>query len=320
MEAMSALIESAVDPIIQIDDHGKILLVNRACLKVFNYRAESDLVGQNVKVLMPETYAQKHDEYLERYRVTRQKRVLGVGRRLQGRRSDGSAFPMFLSLSEAVLGGKTVFTGIVRDLHVEEQQNERLLAILTSSVDPIAQIDSKGIIQMVNPACCLAFKYLEHELVGQNISKLMPQPHADQHDSYMQRYATTGKRKIIGIGRKVRGLRSDGSNFGLFLTVSEAKIGSDIFYTGIMRDLSAEEEEREALDTILTSAVDAIVVIDSKGIIERANPACSTAFGYTREELIGSEISLLMPEEHAANHGRYLERYFAKKKKLRRYL
>jgi PAS domain S-box-containing protein len=313
MEAMNALIESAVDPIIQIDDHGKILVVNHACLKVFHYQSESDVVGQNVKILMPESYARRHDEYLERYRVTRQKRVLGAGRRLQGRRSDGSVFPIFLSLSEAVLGGKTVFTGIVRDLQTEEQHKERLLSILTSSVDPIAQIDAKGIIQTVNPACCKAFRYLEHELVGQNVSKLMPHPHAHLHDSYMQRYATTGNKKIIGIGRKVRGLRSDGTTFGLFLTVSEAKIGNDVFYTGIMRDLSAEEEEREALETILTSAVDAIVVIDSNGIIERANPACSTTFGYTREELIGSDINILMPEHHAANHGRYLQRFFESK-------
>lgn len=314
MEAMVALIQSTVDPIIQIDDRGIILLVNQACLKTFLYDTEADLVGQNVKVLMPESYAARHDEYLERYRVTREKKVLGIGRKLQGRRSDGSIFPMFLSLSEALLGGKTVFTGIVRDLSMEDQQNERLRSILTSSVDPIAQIDAKGMIQMVNPACCSVFKYQEKDLVGQNISILMPQPHAQMHDSYLQRYATTGKKNIIGIGRKVRGLRSDGSTFSLFLTVSEAKIGNDVYYTGIMRDLSAEEEEREALETILTSAVDPIVVIDSKGIIERVNPACSTAFGYTRDELIGSDISLLMPKKHAAHHSRYLERYFEKKR------
>jgi len=312
MEAMTALIRSAVDPIIQIDEAGIIQLVNQACLNTFIYE-EEELIGQNVKMLMPEEHASKHDGYLHKYKVTGEKRVLGKGRKLQGLKSNGSLFPMFLSLSEAKIEGKTVFTGIIHDTSEADQERDRLLAILTSAVDPIAQIDKKGIIRMVNPACCKVFKYQESELLGQNVNILMPEPYKKLHDSYLENYVRTGVKKVMGIGRKVRGQRSDGSTFSLFLTLSEARVNNEILFTGIMRDLSVEEEEREALELIIASAVDPIVVIDSVGIMEQVNPACTSVFGYSMDEMLGRNITMLMPQKHAINHGRYLERYFERK-------
>jgi len=172
------------------------------------------------------------------------------------------------------------------------------------------QINKEGIIQLVNPACCKVFKYLENELLGQNVKILMPEPHASLHDSYLKNYTSTGVKKVLGVGRKLRGRRSDGITFGLYLTLSEAKIGEEALFTGIMRDLSVEEEEREALELLINSATDPIVVIDAAGIIERVNPACSLVFGYSIEELLGRNVTMLMPKKHAVQHGRHLERYF----------
>jgi len=130
---------------------------------------------------------------------------------------------------------------------------------------------------------------------------------------------TTSKqesKKVLGVGRKLKGRRSDGSTFSLYLTLSEAKMNEKTFFTGIMRDLSVEEEERDArdaLESLINSATDPIVVIDSTGVIERVNPACSLVFGYTKEELLGRNVTMLMPKKHAIKHGRYLERYFERK-------
>jgi hypothetical protein len=70
----------------------------------------------------------------------------------------------------------------------------------------------------------------------------MPEEHASQHDSYLENYVTTGIKKVLGVGRKLRGRKSDGSTFSLFLSLSEASIGIRIFFTGILRDLAAQEE------------------------------------------------------------------------------
>jgi two-component system sensor kinase FixL len=126
--------------------------------------------------------------------------VIGIGRKLRGCRKDGSTFSIYLTLSEAKIDNVILVTGIMRDLSAEEEEKERMLSILSSAVDPIVQIDEVGVIQVVNPACCKAFQYAEKDLVGQNVSILMPNPHATMHDSYLRNYLTTGVRKVLGIG------------------------------------------------------------------------------------------------------------------------
>lgn len=208
---------------------------------------------------------------------------------------------------------------------------------MESSVDPILQIDQLGSIILVNKACCETFQYSESELIGHNVNMLMPEPYASQHTKYVQTYVKTGEKKVMGKGRrgrKLEGKRKDGSTFPLFLSLSETKVrqGSDLsrslkrmliagktksqtttIFTGILRDLSAEEEEREVLEAMINSCVDPIIVIDTVGIMERANPACSRVFGYTSGELLNNNVSMLMPKHHACQHQKYLEGYLAKK-------
>mmetsp|Transcript_31713 Transcript_31713/g.94898 ORF Transcript_31713/g.94898 Transcript_31713/m.94898 type:complete len:603 (-) Transcript_31713:178-1986(-) len=297
MEVVRSLIESSVDPSVQIDDSGIIILANHACCRVFDYN-EGELIGKNVSILMPEEHASKHDGYIEAYKRTGIKKIIGTGRKLRGRKKDGSTFPIFLTLSDAQLNGTRVFTGIMRDMSAEEQERARLRSMINSAVDPIVQIDSKGIMKEVNPATCKVFGYDEDMLIGRNVNTLMPGPHASNHDRYLANYLRTGVRKVMGTGRRLKGLKSDGTTFPMFLTLSEATIGDQVFFTGIMRDLSAEEQERERMMAMVDSSIDPIVQINSNGIIELVNPACCKIFQYVAEELIGQNVSILMPHDH----------------------
>ena len=117
----------------------------------------------------------------------------------------------------------------------------RLKAIIKTATDGIIIIDESGIIELVNEAAARLFAYSEEELVGQNIRMLMPNPHRDAHDTYIQNYIQTGVRKIIGIGREVMGLRKDQSTFPLRLSISEVQLPERMVFTGILHDLSAEK-------------------------------------------------------------------------------
>jgi PAS domain S-box-containing protein len=117
----------------------------------------------------------------------------------------------------------------------------RLKAIIKTATDGIIIIDEAGIIELVNEAALLLFAYAEDELVGQNIRMLMPNPHRDAHDTYIQNYINTGVRKIIGIGREVVGLRKDQSTFPLRLSISEVQLPERMVFTGILHDLSAQK-------------------------------------------------------------------------------
>ncbi|WP_353481110.1 PAS domain-containing sensor histidine kinase [Haliscomenobacter sp.] len=117
----------------------------------------------------------------------------------------------------------------------------RLKAIIKTATDGIIIIDDTGIIELVNEAAGRLFGYEELELVGQNINVLMPNPHHDAHDSYIQNYIQTGIRKIIGIGRDVMGLRKNGDTFPLRLSISEVQLPERVVFTGILHDLTAQK-------------------------------------------------------------------------------
>jgi len=130
---LRGILESAVTAIITIDHRGLIETVNPATERLFGY-ASQELVGQNVKVLMPEPYRAEHDGYLANYARTRVKKIIGIGREVSGRRKDGTTFPLHLSVSEFEADGRRYFTGIIHDIsdrkHVEDElrESERRLA------------------------------------------------------------------------------------------------------------------------------------------------------------------------------------------------
>jgi PAS domain S-box-containing protein len=135
-------------------------------------------------------------------------------------------------------------TRLASALHESE---ERVRAILETAVDGIITIDRRGIIEMVNPAAERMFGYANGELIGQNVTILMPPPYRDEHDGYIAKYLKTGIKKIIGIGREIVGKRKDGTIFPVDLAVSE--IDQLQLFTGVIRDITRRKElEREVLE------------------------------------------------------------------------
>lgn len=120
-------------------------------------------------------------------------------------------------------------------------------AIIENAIDGIITIDDKGIIEHLNPAALELFGYGREELVGMNISVLMPEPDHSRHDGYLSRYEHTGQKHIIGIGREVSGKRKDGSVFPFRLGVSEIKFSDRKIYTGFIHDLSKEKANEEQI-------------------------------------------------------------------------
>ena len=120
-------------------------------------------------------------------------------------------------------------------------------AILQTAVDGIITIDERGTVESLNPAAERLFGYTADEVIGQNISLLMPAPYREAHDGYLTRYLQTGEPHIIGIGRDVRGQRRDGTTFPMALAVSEVRLDDRRLFTGIVHDLSARVQAEEAL-------------------------------------------------------------------------
>lgn len=122
-----------------------------------------------------------------------------------------------------------------------------LYAIIETAIDGIVTIDNRGKIESLNPSALKIFGYREEELIGKNISVLMPESDKSRHDGYLVNYQSTGERKIIGKGREVRGLRKNGTQFPFRLAVSEVQYQDRVIYTGFIHDLSKEKEAEEFL-------------------------------------------------------------------------
>jgi two-component system sensor kinase FixL len=126
-----------------------------------------------------------------------------------------------------------------------KEREAHLRSIFETAPEAMIVINEKGVIQSYGAAAERMFGWRSNEVLGRNISMLMPEPYRSQHDSHIQRYLTTGEKRIIGIGRVVVGQRNDGSVFPLELAVGEVRSGDARFFTGFVRDLT-ERQKSEA--------------------------------------------------------------------------
>jgi PAS domain S-box-containing protein len=122
---LRAIIETAVDGIVILDEHGIIESFNAAAERLFGYSA-AEVIGHNVRLLMPTPYREEHDGYMARYCQTGEKRIIGIGREVVGQHKDGTVFPVALAVSEMRLGARRMFTGIVHDITARKQAEDAL--------------------------------------------------------------------------------------------------------------------------------------------------------------------------------------------------
>lgn len=141
-EHLKSILDTIPDAMIVIDEHGSIQSFSRAAERQFGH-SQSEVLGRNVNILMPSPYREEHDSHLHRYRLTGERRIIGIGRVVVGQRKDGSTFPMHLAVGEVKSANKRFFTGFVRDL-TERQQTEMKLQELQSEIVHISRLSALG--------------------------------------------------------------------------------------------------------------------------------------------------------------------------------
>ncbi len=122
---LESILDNIVDGLITIDERGTVQSFNKACEKMFGYGAV-EVIGKNIKMLMPTPYAENHDQYLQNYRQTGHKKIIGIGRDVEARRKDGTVFPIDLSVAEVKFGSQRLFSGIIRDMSERKMQDDQL--------------------------------------------------------------------------------------------------------------------------------------------------------------------------------------------------
>ncbi len=189
-EQLQAVLTTAVDGIISIDNKGIVQSFNPAAQRMFGYMAE-EVVGANVRMLMPEPYQSEHDSYITHYRDTQQAKIIGIGREVSGKRKNGEIFPLDLAVSEMQVNEEQKFVGIVRDITERKQAEQEvsfMIGKLTRSNEELARFayvashDLREPLRMVTNFTAMLQKYYENKL-------------DDKAQEYIQ-YAADGARRM----------------------------------------------------------------------------------------------------------------------------
>lgn len=251
---LAAIVESSDDAIVGKTLEGIVTDWNRAAEKIFGYKAE-EVIGMPINVIVP-----RERWYESAGIMTRIKSGERVDHfETQRLRKDGTLIDVSVTISPVydsagrLCGASKVARDITenrRALQALAEREAHLRSVLETVPDAMVVIDAQGIIQSFSTAAVRLFGYEVEEAVGRNVSILMPEPYRTQHDSYLQRYADTGERRIIGTGRVVVGQRKNGSTFPMELSVGEVAAGEKRSFTGFVRDLTERQEAQQRLQEL----------------------------------------------------------------------
>jgi two-component system sensor kinase FixL len=245
-----------------LDPHGRVTIWNKGAERLKGWR-EEEVVGRSAAMFYP---ADAVDEG-KPGRDLEQARTSGKLEEEAWRlRKDGSEFLAKVTITPlygedgALRGFGKVISDVTEQRAADRELRSsasHLRSILSTVPDAMIVIDESGQITSFSSAAERLFGYSEGEILGHNVSRLMPSPYSEAHDGYINRYLTTGERRIIGIGRTVTGMRRDGTTFPMELAVGEALSESGRVFTGFVRDLTELQRTEERIEELRSNLVHA---------------------------------------------------------------
>lgn len=262
-DELNLLIDGASEyAIYMLDPQGRVTIWNKGAERLQGW-TEAEAVGKDAALFYPAEAVEAGKPLAD---LQRAKELGQFDEEDWCLRKDGSQFLADISLTalwdeNLELRG---FGRVIRDVTEQRTANRRLEAsaaqmrsILSTVPDAMVVIDSRGRIISFSAAAERLFGYAEKEIFGSNVSRLMPSPDRERHDAYLDRYLTTGERRIIGIGRTVIGQRRDGSTFPMELSVGEADASGARVFTGFIRDLTEKHRAEARIEDLRSGLVHA---------------------------------------------------------------
>ena len=317
-EKFRGLLESAPDAMVIVDQAGHIVLVNSQTEQLFGY-AREQLLGQPVEMLIPSRYHGPHGHSRMQYLADPAIRPMGTGLDLFGKRQDGTEFPVEISLSPLRTEEGLFVSSAIRDITDRKRSQEALRAsearfsgILDIAQDAVIAINEQQYITLFNQGAEKIFGYTSREIIGQPLALLLPVRYAGGHPSHIQTFADSPEAaRRMGERREIFGRRKDGSEFPAEASISKLVQNGVITFTAILRDITERKQVEEKFRGLLESAPDAMVIVDKDGHIILVNSQTEAVFGYSREELLGQPVEMLIPERFRKGHQGHRGGFFA---------
>ncbi|MFI8264548.1 PAS domain S-box protein [Streptomyces sp. NPDC085665] len=236
-EPFRALLEAAPDAMVIVDDDGVIRLVNAQTETLFGYPRD-ELLGRPVEVLVPQRFREQHPRHRLSYSANQQVRPMGANLELYGLRRDGAEFPVEISLSPLQTPDGLLISAAVRDVSERKAAEARFRALLEAAPDAIVIVDDCGTIQLVNAQTEALFGYQREELLGHRVEILVPQRFHHYHPSHRSGYVDNRRVRPMGAGLDLYGLRKDGVEFPVEISLSPLETPDGTLVSAAIRDVS----------------------------------------------------------------------------------
>jgi diguanylate cyclase (GGDEF)-like protein/PAS domain S-box-containing protein len=282
------LLEAAPDAMVVVNQGGEIVLLNVQAEKQFGYRRD-ELVGQKVKNIIPEGFAERLIADGTRSAAEALAQQIGTGIELNGRRKDGSEFPIEIMLSPLESAEGILVTAAIRDISVRKAAEEHLAqmegryrGLLEAAPDAMVVVDQSGEIVLLNVQAEKHFGYRRDELIGQKVKNIIPKGFAERLISDALRSAEDALAQQIGTGIELNGRRKDGSEFPIEIMLSPLEGAEGVLVTAAIRDITTRRKA-EAL-MIHSSEHDFLTGLPNRTLLsDRVNQAIRMAIRHQRK-------------------------------------
>ncbi|WP_375549947.1 PAS domain S-box protein [Oceanicaulis alexandrii] len=286
------ILEQALDAVIRIDSQNIVTYFNPSAETLWGVEA-AQVVGRNVKYLVPEEYRDNHDDFVNSHRRTGQDKIVGSSREVEIVRPNGERRYVSLALSTVEEPGRPHgYAAFVRDITAEREQREIISQTLEQALDAVVTIDDNNIVTFMNAAAERLWGYDRSEVLGRNVKMLVPKIHQPRHDDYVNANRTTGQDKIVGTFREVNLETKSGDELMVSLSLSRVKLGGKTLYTAFLRDVTEEVRQREEiaiLSLVANETDNSVLITNAQGHIEYVNPGFTKMTDFTFEEVRGKK-------------------------------